>query len=248
MYQFPLGVFGLALGTVLFPLLSRHAERGHLDLLRDDLSLGLRLVIAIGLPASFGLVLLARPLTVLLFQYQSFDAEDVGQTTVMIAAYGAAVWAYCGLLIVHRGYYAVADRQTPLRVGLMAMLLNLVLNLSLIWFLGGLGLAVATAISAVFQVALVTWLIQHRVGPLDIERLWKTAMKAMTATTVMGLVCLTTIRNIPMGDTMIGRGLRVFVPIAVSIVVYLAMAKLLRMNEPWLVLGREKPSRESDEN
>ena len=148
MYQFPLGVFGVALGTVLFPLLSRHAERGRLDKLREDLSLGLRLVICIGLPASAGLVLLANPLTALLFQHGAFDAEDARQTANMISAYGTAVWAYCGLLIVHRGYYAVGDRKTPLYVGLAAVVLNLVLNLTLIWFLGGQGLAIATAVAA----------------------------------------------------------------------------------------------------
>src|SRR5262249_49004998 len=71
-YQFPLGVFGVALGTVLFPLLSRHAARGELDRVRDDLSLGLRLVISIGLPASAGLMLIAEPLTSVLFEHGQF--------------------------------------------------------------------------------------------------------------------------------------------------------------------------------
>ncbi len=75
-YQFPLGVFGVALGTVLFPLLSRHAARGELGRVRDDLSLGLRLVIAIGLPASAGLALVAEPLMRLLFQHGDFTAAD----------------------------------------------------------------------------------------------------------------------------------------------------------------------------
>src|SRR5690606_9842432 len=149
-----------ALGTVMFPLLSRHAERGDLDRLRDDLTLGLRLVLVVALPASIGLVLLAEPLTVLFFQRGAFDVQDTRQTAAMIAAYGIAVWAYSASLIVHRGYYAVGDRQTPLRVGLLIMIFNLLLNLTVIWFLGGPGLALSTAVCAVLQLAVITWLIQ----------------------------------------------------------------------------------------
>ena len=93
MYQFPLGVLGIALGTVLFPRLSRHSERDRLDLLRDDLAMGLRLVICIGVPASIGLCLLAEPLTDLLFRHGKFDDNDARQTAAMIKGYGSAVWA-----------------------------------------------------------------------------------------------------------------------------------------------------------
>ena len=93
LYQFPLGVFGVALGTVLFPLLARHAAQKRYDLLRHDLTLGLRLVVAIGFPASVGLMLLARPLATTLFEYGEFDAEDSARTAGLIAAYGCGVWA-----------------------------------------------------------------------------------------------------------------------------------------------------------
>src|SRR5204863_9866264 len=104
-YQFPLGVFGVALGTVLFPLLSRHAARGELNRVRDDLSLGLRLVIAIGLPASAGLVLVAEPLTRLLFQHGDFTAADTARVTPIVIAYAAGVWAYCAIPVLYRDCY-----------------------------------------------------------------------------------------------------------------------------------------------
>jgi putative peptidoglycan lipid II flippase len=92
MYQFPLGVFGVALGTVLFPLLSRRAARGEFDRVRDDLSLGLRLVIVIGLPASAGLALVNEPLTRLLFQHGEFTAANTVRTAAVLVAYSAGVW------------------------------------------------------------------------------------------------------------------------------------------------------------
>ncbi|MBI3860669.1 MAG: murein biosynthesis integral membrane protein MurJ [Planctomycetia bacterium] len=187
-YQFPLGVFGVALGTVLFPLLSRHAARGEFSRVRDDLSLGLRLVIAIGLPASAGLVLVAEPLTRLLFQHGDFTASDTARVTPIVIAYAAGVWAYCAIPVLYRGCYAVAERKLPVTVGIIAVLLDLTLNLSLVWPFGERGLAASTAISASVQVALLSWLIQRRIGQLDWRHLSATAGKALTATATMAAV------------------------------------------------------------
>ena len=166
--------------------MSRHAERGRRDLLCRELSLGLRLVITIGFPASLGLIVLANPLAVLLFQRGAFDIQDAQQTGTMIACYGVAVWAYCGLLIMHRGYYAVGDRLTPLRVGLVAILFNIVVNLTLIWPLGGAGLALGTAATAIGQFAAVTVLSRERIGKLEWASIFQVTGRGLVATAVMG--------------------------------------------------------------
>ena len=189
MYQFPLGVFGVALGTVLFPLLSRHAARGDFDRVRDDLSLGLRLVIAIGIPASTGLALVALPLTRLLFQHGQFTADDTARTAAVLVAYSAGVWAYCGIPVLYRGFYAVGERRIPLLLGLAAVGLDLMMNLSLIWPWAERGLAASTALSASAQFACLAWLIQTRVGRLDWQRLAITGAKALLATGAMAAVC-----------------------------------------------------------
>jgi putative peptidoglycan lipid II flippase len=245
MYQFPLGMIGVALGTVLFPLLARHAERGRLDLLRDDLQRGLRFMISIGLPASAGLVLLSEPITSLLFQRGAFDSQDVEQTAAMISAYSSGVWAYCGLLIVHRGYYAAGDRMTPLRIGLWTMLLNLALNFALLWPLGGAGLAVATALSAMIQVAAATWLIQQRIGRFEWRGIAGVIARAAVATTAMSIVCWWTIGRFPDGDGLLPRVLQVAVPLLASILVYFFMAWLLGLKECWM-LFRSSAGRPDD--
>lgn len=234
MYQFPLGMIGVALGTVLFPLLSRHAERGRLDLLRSDLDLGLRLMIVIGLPASAGLALMAEPITTLLFQRGAFDAEDARQTVSMIAAYACGVWAYCGLLIVHRAYYAVGDRLTPLRIGMWALLLNVTLNFALLWPLGGAGLAVATALTSMVQVAVATWYLQSRIGRFEWRGLTVVLGKTLVATLAMSAVCWAASRAIAGNDNLLNRSLQVFIPLAASVIVYFAAAWLLGLKEAWL--------------
>jgi len=238
LYQFPLGVFGVALGTVLFPLLSQHAARGELSKLRDDLMLGMRLIVVIGFPASLGLVLLAHPITVLLFQYGAFDGADTQQTSEMIAMYGIGVWAYCGLLIVHRGFYALGDRMTPVRVGTAIVLLNVVLNLVLIWFLGGKGLALSTAVCAIIQLTVIVLGLQHRLGRMSWPMLGSVLWRAFLATLMMSIVCLITLNCVGTGLSLTARMTRVLVPLGLSILSYLAAARFLRLDEIWLLFQR----------
>jgi putative peptidoglycan lipid II flippase len=239
MYQFPLGVFGVALGTVLFPLLASHAQAGDQAALRGDLSYGVRLTIAIGIPASVGLVVLSGPITALLFQHGQFDADDARLTSRMVAIYGASVWAYIALLIINRGFYAVGDRMTPVRVGLAIVPLNLVLNLVLLWIAGGAGLAIGTATAAGIQALLALGLLQVRTGRLTWSAICRTLWLALLCTALMTGACLIVQWLLPRGETLPLRALAVLAPLAAGLAAYLAGAALLKLSEPWDLLRRE---------
>ncbi len=249
MYQFPLGVLGIALGTVLFPRLAQHSERGRRDLLRADLELGLRLVIVIGVPAAAGLLLLAEPLTDLLFRHGRFDAGDARQTATMIRGYGCAVWAYCALLILNRAFYAIDDQRTPLRAGLWAMVLNLLLNLGLIRFVGGVGLALGTALTSMAQCGLVLWLLQKRIGRIDGVACRSTGVRTVLATALMSTACAATLALLPAataaGST---RVLRVALPFAAAVIAYFVAARLLRLREVDVLLGRRQTPANADDS
>lgn len=241
MYQFPLGILGVALGTVLFPLLSRHAQRERMDLLRDDLAMGLRLVIVIGVPASVGLCLLAEPLTDVLFRRGRFDAQDAKQTSAMIVGYGCAVWAYCALLILHRAYYAVDDQKTPLNIGLLAMLLNLILNLTLIRVIGGIGLALGTALTCSIQSVVALAVLQRKIGRIDLRGCGRTLLLTAVASGVMSLACLATLHFVPAGEGLGMRLVRLLLPLGISLAVFLIAARLLRLQEVQQLLRRTAP-------
>lgn len=238
LYQFPLGVFGVALGTVLYPLLTMHAQRGELHKLRTDLSLGLRLVAAIGIPASAGLMLISRPIASLCFQYGQFDADDARQTGLMIFAYGSAVWAYCGLLILNRGFYAVGDRMTPLKIGLAGVLLNLIGNLTLIWWLHEQGLAFSTAGVAMLQCLLSGRVIQARTGRLLWSEIGRCVLKTLAATVVLAAVCLTTEMLLARFPLPFEKLWNVVLPVGLGGGAFLGMAWLIGLDEPWLLLRR----------
>lgn len=179
LYQFPLGVFGIAIATAIFPALSAAAARvtgegrgakpqAASEEFAKILRQGLRLTLFIGLPASVGLILTRVPLARVVYERGAFGMEDSLRVAAILAGYSAAVWAYSMTHTITRAFYALQDATTPLKVSVGMVTLNLALNLTLIWPLGAAGLAWSTAISAAGQVVLLLWLIRRRVpGPID---------------------------------------------------------------------------------
>ncbi len=238
LYEFPLGILGIAVATAIFPLLSRHAARGDQKLLGADLTLGLRLVLLLGVPASMGLILLAAPLVRLLFQRGQFTPDDAARAARMVAWYGSGVWAYCALPVVVRGYYALGDRLTPLRVGMLAVGLNLSLNLTLIWPMAESGLALATAIAAVFQLAALLAILARRTLPVAWRTLAATALRTILATGVMALAGWGTLGAISLGPGGLADLVRVLAVLAVSLAVYAAAHAALGRHDLRILLER----------
>ena len=238
LYQFPVGILGVAVATVIFPLLSRHAARKEFDRIGPDLSIGLRLVMFLSIPAAAGLVLLAEPIARLLFERGEFTGDDAERTARMIRGYGPGVWAYCALPVVIRGFYALGNRTTPVRIGAGMVLLNLMLNLTLVWSLAEVGLAVATATSAGLQVVLLMVIFSRRFGSLDWPRLGKTLVRAVVASAAMVAVGYPLIGLLAEGPDLTTRLLRVLLPLAGCIVVYSIVYALLRGPELRMLTGK----------
>lgn len=155
LYQFPLGVFGIAVATAAFPLLSRHA--GDPARFAATVRRGLRLSLFIALPATAGLVVVGEPLVRTLYtgMGDGFSDEGVRRAAAVLTGYAAAVWAYSLNQLYTRAFYAAGDTSTPMRIAVSMVGLNLVLNVVLIWWLREAGLAWSTAISATLQTALL---------------------------------------------------------------------------------------------
>ena len=171
LYQFPLGVFGVALATAIYPALVRaigdaSGARSDHDAFRTVLRQGLRLSAFVGGPAAVGLILVRLPLVRVIFERGQFDLEAAHTVASILAGYASAVWAYMMLHVMTRGYYAMDDARTPLRIGVGMVALNVLLNLILIWPLGPAGLAWATALSAALQIVILTRRMRRRVGPV----------------------------------------------------------------------------------
>jgi len=238
LYQFPLGILGLAVATAIFPLLSRHAAHGRHERLGADLTLGLRLVLCLGVPAGVGLMLLGEPLARLIFEHGRFSANDAARAAGMITCYAGGVWAYCALPVVVRGFYALGDRSTPVRVGLLTVGLNLALNLALIWPLAERGLAVATAVAATVQVVLLVTIFSRRRSPLAWGALRKTLVQTALATAAMTVVGYVVLGLLPDHPTLAGKLARVVLPLVACAGVYWGVYRLAGGREIGLLLGR----------
>jgi putative peptidoglycan lipid II flippase len=167
LYEFPIGVFGIAVATAIFPQLASAAE--DRERFTDLLHRGLRLTILIGLPASVGLVLIREPLaTAIYYRGGKLTADDAARIAWVLGGYAPAVWAYSMNHLLTRTFYAHQNTLTPMRVAVSMVALNVTLNLLLIWPLGAAGLAWSTAICAAIQSVILLRLVRRYVDrPLD---------------------------------------------------------------------------------
>ena len=146
--ELPLGIFAVAIGTVILPSLSsKHADASP-EAFSRTLDWAIRMVLLIGLPAALALFALAEPLLSTLFQYGEFSAFDVTKTAASLRAYSAGLLAAMLIKVLAPGFYARQDTRTPVRIGVLAMLANMLLGALLVWEWRHVGLASAMALSA----------------------------------------------------------------------------------------------------
>ena len=153
--EFPLGVFGIALSTVILPSLSKkHAAASKAEF-SQTIDWALRWVFLIGTPAAIGLICLAEPLLLTLFQYGEFTALDAHQASLSLMAYGLGLLPFIFIKVLAPGYYARQDTKTPVKIGIIAMVTNMVLNIILMMQFAHVGLALATSLSAMLNAGLL---------------------------------------------------------------------------------------------
>jgi putative peptidoglycan lipid II flippase len=240
-YQLPVGLLGVAVATVIYPLLSRHAARGDREAIGADLTLGLRLVAFTAVPAGLGIMLLAEPVTRVLFERGEFTADDAQRAARMIAAYACGVWAYCAIPVLVRGFYAAGNRIAPARLGAITVIINLGLNLLLVWPLAEIGLAVSTAIAAALQVVLLLVTFSRNCSPIVWKDLGSTLGKTAIASTAMALAVVF-VQHHHGGVADASRSqlaLELVLTIGGGVAVYLATAWLLGIQELRLLASRD---------
>lgn len=191
LYEFPLGVFGLAIATAIFPQLAR--EVADRDRFATTIRRGIRLVMFIGVPASVGVVLVRRELTEVVFLGGAFDLDDVRDVAFVLLGYAVAIWSYSLVHLLVRGFYARREPMVAIRVAIGVVVLNLVLNLALVFgtSLGVAGLAWSTAACSIVQAILLLRLLGRRTGPLLDLDVRRSVIETLVATAIMaGLVML----------------------------------------------------------
>lgn len=160
--EFPLGVFGVAISTVILPNLSRHHATESPAHFASTLDWALRAVMLVGIPATLVLAILSGPILSTLFQHGRFDAFAVSMAQQSLMAFAIGITPFMLVKIFAAGFYAKQDMKTPVRVGVIAMIANIVFNVSLIWPLKHAGIALATSLAAILNSGLLFYLLQKK--------------------------------------------------------------------------------------
>ena len=236
LYQFPLGVFGIAVATAVFPLLARHAgEPAHF---LATLRRGLRLSFFIGLPASVGLILVRNDLTTVMYGGGNSAFSDAGtaRAAAVLLGYAPGVWAYSLNHVATRAFFAAGDTRTPMRIALAMVAFNLACNCLLVWKLGEAGLAWSTSLSAVLQLVLLTRASRRLTHRPALDRTTRNALiLTLGSTLVMAVAVVLSRELVTLPRTWLGSVVRLAVAVGVGGGVYAVAAMISRQHElRWL--------------
>jgi putative peptidoglycan lipid II flippase len=180
----PLGLFGMAISTAVFPRMAEQAARDHEEL-QETLSRSLRLILFLTVPASLGLMILAKPITAFLLRSGAFDASSTDLVVSALVFYSVALFAHAGIEILSRGYYAMSDTRTPVAFAVVSMAINLVLSVVLVWPFGIKGLAAALSVATIVEFVLLLRTLDRRLHGLDTRQLVLSATRTVVATVLM---------------------------------------------------------------
>ncbi len=236
LYQLPLGVFGIAIATAIFPVLSQRAADGDRSGTAAVLGRGIRLALFIALPATVGLMFIAKPLVATVFEHGKFDAATTGRVAGTLTFYSIGLVAYFVQHLLVRTFYALHESRTPARIAATMVVVNLTMNLTLVFRLEERGLALATSICAFVQVVWLGIALRRKLPEMAWRNIAWGAAKVCLATAVMWLA-LTLVSTPSVGISIVEwRPITVLaLYVVVGVVSYAAAAWVLRIGEMnWL--------------
>jgi len=250
--EFPLGIFGIALATVILPILSRAHAKGSAQEFSHILDTGLRWVLLIGLPAAVGLIILSKPALSTLFQYDDFGQQDVDMAALALMAYGVGLPAFMLVKVLAPAFYSRQDTRTPVKVAVRAMVTNMVLNVLFVVPLVLLdipgahaGLALATSLASYVNAGSL-FLHLRKSGAYRIETGWlRLLLQLLFANTVMALVVAWGVADSGAWAQLSGadRGTKIAVWIVLGISAYLVALRLagMRLSILWAPAAKSGP-------
>lgn len=185
--QFPIGIFGVAMGMAVLPTLSEHAVKKDFDKLREDFSFALRLLFFITVPSMAGLIALREPIVNILFQRGHFDYYATRGTAEALLFYSIGIWSIVGVRVITTAFYSMQDTKTPVRIAAIGMLSNIFFSIALMGPLRHSGLALANALASGINFSLLFFFLRKKLGRVDARKIIRSFIKITTASVIMGV-------------------------------------------------------------
>lgn len=239
LYQFPLGVLVISLATVALPSFSRLAAREDWTGWAGQVRAMLRLAVFEGLMAGAMMIVLAEPITRLLFEYGEFDAEGTRRAAHVLVFYGLGLWAFCAQHIVVRGFYSVHDVRTPVVISCILLPVNLALTLTLVWVPGvrEAAFAISTSVTATLGVVLGLVLLSRRARQPLFDADTAAALGRMLLGALIAALLVGWLRGMSpsasdwVSGAIISRAIDALGWLGVGVAVYLTLGRLMRLKE-----------------
>lgn len=227
--EFPSGVLGVALGTILLPSLAKSFSSGNYDEYSQLMDWGLRLCFLLALPSAIALGILAKPLTITLFQYGKFSAFDAEMTQRALVAYSVGLMGLILVKVLAPCFYSRQDIKTPVKIAIITLIITQVMNLTFINSLKHAGLALSIGLAACLNAALLYWKLRQQKIFQPQPGLAVFLSKLGTAVLVMAGVLMSMMWLMPSWDqgNMLERLLRLIVVLVAGVVAYFVVLAVL---------------------
>ncbi len=230
----PIGLFGVSIGTAALPEISRHTAASDAEGLRRTVANALRLTIVLNVPATIGLLVLARPIVSLLLERGRFGPADTSATAAALMCYAPGLLGYAAVKIASPTFYALRDSRTPVIASAIAVGLNIALNLALVRAMGFRGLALGATLAAIAHAAILLWWLRGRVGSIGGRENVRVFVLITMAALAMGAVAWGSqhvLEALLPGRSTVVRAARVFGSISAGLVTLVAAAHWLHVSE-----------------
>lgn len=243
--QFPIGIFGVAMGMAVLPALSEHAVNGRIDMLKEDFSFALRLLFFITVPAMVGLISLSEPIVSTLFQRGEFKYSNTIGTSNALIFYSFGIWAIVGVRTVTSAFYSMQDTKTPVKIAALAMILNIVMSITLMGTMKHSGLAFANSIASSFNFLMLFYFLRKKIGSIGTKKIFSSFIKTLFASLLMGFTGWIITRN-PLwsesgGD--IKKVLYLSIGLLSCIFIYFLVSYFLKSEEMGYIIKKIKKNR-----
>jgi putative peptidoglycan lipid II flippase len=229
--EFPLGVFGIALASASLPAMSRQVAVGDTVGLARTVNFALRLSCYVAIPASVGLIALQMPITRLLFQRGQFGPVETAATAWALGWYAVGLTGFSTTRIVAQAFYALGDSRTPVRLALMAVGVNVVVAVAVMWPMGHGGLALASSVAGYVNLALLLRAFRRRIGSLGGREIAASLGRTAGAALAVALWCALVVWAWPVPAKPASAAAWLAAAIGGGCVVFLAASTLLRSDE-----------------
>lgn len=235
----PVGIFAAAIGLSVFPTMTSHVARGEMKEYKQNLTMGLRTVIFITLPASVGLIALSHPVVRAMYQQGAVTTVQIELVSVILVYYCIGVVGYGAQQILNRGFYAVQDTKSPVLINVFVLLFNIIISIILVGPFTYRGLAMAYSLSGLLSMLVLGVALRFKIGQYGGKALVKSALQSIIASAVMGLAVYFVANGLEQMldlSSKLMQVLQVGIGITAGVVVYAAMAIVMRMEEAQQVL------------